>query len=276
MTLGGQDRDGNDQSNELSSLCIDATIALHIHQPALSVRWHTNVYDGLMAIKRCVCEKKLITWTQLHEALLNDFEEAEAIRQMLINSAPKFGNGIEKVDNLANEINAIHADFSWKQVDSRNGRYTCGVWPVTAHVGAGHWVAATPDGRHKGTPLVDGVGACQGVDVNGPTALLQSVANLNNIEHWPAGNVCNIKFSKSSISSDEGINNLMDLTTAYMELGGQQLQINVVDTETLRNAKAHPELYSDLIVRVAGYSAYFTQLSLDVQDEIIMRNEHKV
>jgi len=450
MTLGGQDKDGNDQSNELSSLCIDATIALHIHQPALSVRWHpnispdfwkrvhlaiseglglpalfnddvimpaliahgmspedavgygivgcveasipgkeqgvtagghinvakalelalndgksmitgrqigintgnpikfqsfddlwnayasqveylaglnilathiageqqklmghcplmssllddclknrsdlvfggtrynlpgiaiygpSNVYDSLIAIKLYVCEEKLITWVELHEMLLNDFQGSESIRQMLIHNAPKFGNGIEEVDSLANKVNAVHADFSWKQVDSRNGRYTCGVWPVTAHVGAGHWVAATPDGWHRGAPIVDGVGACQGMDRNGPTALLQSVAQLNNKEHWPAGNVCNIKFSKSSISSGDGISNLQDLTTTFMSLDGQQLQINVVDAETLRNAKAHPELYGDLIVRVAGYSAYFTQLGSDVQDEIIMRSEHTV
>jgi len=228
--------------------------------------------------RRCpafVCQDKRITWTKLHEALLNDFEGAETIRQMLI-GAPKFGNGIEEVDNLANEINAIHADFSWQQVDSRNGRYTCGVWPVTAHVGAGHWVAATPDGRHKGTPLVDGVGACQGRDRNGPTALLQSVSRLNHQEHWPAGNVCNIKFSQSSIGSSEGIDRLQALTTTFMNLGGQQLQINVVDAATLRDAKAQPQLYSDLIIRVAGYSAYFTQLASDVQDEIIMRSEHTV
>jgi len=196
--------------------------------PGIAIYGPSKVYDSLMAIKRCVCEEKLITWTELHEALLSDFEGVEPIRQMLMHGAPKFGNGIEEVDNLANEVNAIHADFSWKHVDSRNGRYTCGVWPVTAHVGAGHWVAATPDGRHRGAPLVDGVGACQGMDRNGPTALLQSVSGLDNIEHWPAGNVCNIKFSKSVIDSDEGIDRLQDLTTTFMNLDGQQLQINIV------------------------------------------------
>ncbi|MFC1716964.1 glycine radical domain-containing protein [Candidatus Poribacteria bacterium] len=180
------------------------------------------------------------------------------------------------MDELANKVNAVHADFCWKQVDSRNGRYTCGVWPVTGHVGAGRWTAATPDGRHKGDPLVDGVGACQGADRNGPTALLQSVARLNNVDHWPAGNTCNIKFSKSGISSADGVNRLQELTTTFMELGGQELQINVVDAATLRAAKADPEHHQDLIVRVAGFSAYFTQLGSDVQDEIITRNEHTV
>ena len=242
--------------------------------PGIAIYGPSNVYDGLMAIRRCVCEEKRLSWAELHQALLDNFEGHEAVRQMLAHSSPRFGNGIEAVDELANQVNAVHADFCWKQVDSRNGRYTCGVWPVNGHVSAGHWTAATPDGRHKGTPLVDGVGACQGADRNGPTALLQSVARLNNVEHWPAGNTCNIKFSKSSISSFDGVSRLGDLTTTFMKLGGQELQLNVVDAATLRAAKANPQLYQDLIVRVAGYSAYFTQLSLDVQDEIIMRNEH--
>ena len=92
-----------------------------------------------------------------------------------------------EVDELANRVNAVHADFCWKQVDSRNGRYTCGVWPVNGHVSAGHWTGATPDGRHAGAPLVDGVGACQGADRSGPTALLQSVARLDNVRALAGG-----------------------------------------------------------------------------------------
>jgi formate C-acetyltransferase len=122
-------------------------------------------------------------------------------------------------------------------------------------------------------PLVDGVGACQGADRNGPTALLHSVARLNNIEHWPAGNTCNIKFSAGSIHNGQGVNNLKNLTTTFMQLGGQELQINVVDAATLRAAIGNPQEYRDLIVRVAGYSAYFTQLSSEMQEEIISRTE---
>ena len=147
---------------------------------------------------------------------------------------------------------------------------------MTQHLAAGQWTAATPDGRHKSMPLVDGVGACQGADRNGPTALLQSVARLNNIEHWPAGNTCNIKFSAGSIHSGHGIDSLKNLTTTFMKLGGQELQINVVDAATLRAAKGDPEAYRDLIVRVAGYSAYFTQLSPEVQEEIISRTEQNL
>ncbi len=109
-----------------------------------------------------------------------------------------------------------------------------------------------------------------------PTALLRSVARLNNVAHWTAGNTCNIKFPKTLFGNEAGLQSLKDLITAYMELGGQQVQINVVDAETLRNAKAHPEQHEDLIVRVAGFSAYFTTLSPDVQDEIISRTEHSI
>jgi len=244
--------------------------------PGIAIYGPSNVYDGLMAIRKWVCEEKRLTWGELHRALLDDFEGHEAVRQMLARRAPRFGNGIEEVDALANRVNAVHAEFCWRQVDSRNGRYTCGVWPVNGHVHAGHWTGATPDGRRAGMPLVDGVGACQGADRSGPTALLQSVARLNNVEHWPAGNTCNVKFSASSVRSDKGVHRLRDLTTTFMDLGGQELQINVVDAVTLRAAQEDPAAYGDLIVRVAGYSAYFTELRRDVQDEIISRTEQKV
>ena len=244
--------------------------------PGIAIYGPSNVYDGLMAIRQCVCEEGRLTWAELRRALLDDFEGHEGVRQMLAHRAPRFGNGDERVDALARQVNAVHAEFCWKHVDSRDGRYTCGVWPVNGHVSAGHWTAATPDGRHRGAPLVDGVGACQGADRNGPTALLTSVARLDNVAHWPAGNTCNCKFSASSIHTGDGVDRLRDLTTTFMDLGGQELQINVVDAATLRAAQADPEAYADLIVRVAGYSAYFTQLDGDVQDEIISRTEQTV
>jgi formate C-acetyltransferase len=244
--------------------------------PGIGIFGPSNVCDGMTAIRRWVCEEKRLTWSELRQALLDDFKGHEPLRQLLAQRTPRFGNDIPEVDELINRINAVHAEFCWKQVDSRNGRYTCGVWPVNTHVHAGQWTAATPDGRHKGMPLVDGVGACQGADRNGPTALLQSVARLNNIEHWSAGNTCNIKFSAGSVRTEKGVEHLMSLTTTFMHLGGQELQINVVDAATLRSAQINPEAYHNLIVRVAGYSAYFTQLSPNVQDEIISRTEQAV
>jgi formate C-acetyltransferase len=244
--------------------------------PGVAIYGPSNVYDGLMAIRKWVCEEGRLTWGELQQALRDDFCGHESLRHMLARGTPRFGNGIAAVDAIANEVNAVHARFFWNQVDARNGRYTCGVWPVNGHIHSGHWVAATPDGRHAGAPLVDGVGACQGADRNGPTALLQSVARLNNIDHWPAGNTCNVKFSAQSVRSEAGVRSLRELTTTFMELGGQELQINVVDALTLRAAQAHPAEYGDLVVRVAGYSAYFTELERAVQDEIISRTEQTV
>ncbi len=234
------------------------------------------MYDGLAAIRRFVCEEKRVSWKELRRALQADFEGCEPLRRMLANGAPRWGNDRPEVDAIANRVNAVHADFCREHADPRNGRYTCGVWPVEGHVHSGRRTGATPDGRHAGTTLADGVGACHGADRSGPTALLRSVARLNNVEHWAAGNTCNIKFSRASISGPAAVERLRDLVGTYMRLGGQQLQVNVVDAETLRDAQAHPEQHEELIVRVAGFSAYFTRLAPDVQEEIILRTEQRL
>ena len=242
--------------------------------PGVAIFGPTNTCDGMSAIKKWVCDEKRLTWQELRSALLNDFKGREDLRLLLANRTPRFGNDLPEVDDLFNRINALHADFFWKQVDARNGRYTCGVWPVNSHLEAGRWTAATPDGRHSGMPLVDGVGACQGADRAGPTALLRSVAHIDNVKDWVAGNTCNIKLPASAVRSGDGVARMRDLVTAFMILGGQELQINVVDADTLKDAIKHPEKYSDLVVRVAGYSAYFTMLSPDIQMEILSRTEH--
>ncbi len=244
--------------------------------PGVAVYGATNACDGLMAIQRWVCEERRLSWKELQQALLDDFQGHATVRELLDRRTPRFGNGILEVDELANRVNAVHADYCWHHVDSRNGRYVCGVWPVNGHVHAGHWTGATPDGRRAGAPLVDGVGACQGADRNGPTALLHSVARLDNVFHWPAGNTCNVKFARRLFQSDLEIARLRELVTTFMQLGGQELQINIVDGATLRAAQADPSCYQELIVRVAGYSAYFIELSREVQDEIISRTEQAV
>ncbi len=244
--------------------------------PGVAIFGPSNTYDSMMAIKKWVCEEKKLTWKELQQVLIDDFKGHEDLRLLFAKKTPRFGNDIMEVDELGNRINALHADFFWNQVDSRNGRYTSGVWPVNSHVIAGHWTAATADGRHKGAPLVDGVGACQGADRNGPTALLKSVARLNNKEHWAGGNTCNIKFSATGINTGTGIRRMRDLVTTFMKLGGQELQINVIDAQVLSDAVKNPELYSNLLIRVAGYSAYFTSLDSDVQAEIISRMEQAV
>ncbi|MHB1357770.1 MAG: glycyl radical protein [Anaerolineae bacterium] len=244
--------------------------------PGVCIYGTTNVCDSMLAIQRLVCEEGALSWSDLRRALQTDYRDQEALRQMLAHGAPRFGNDLPEADDLANRINALHTAFCSKHVDARNGRFAVGVWPVEAHVDCGRWTGATPDGRHRSTPLVDGVGACQGADRHGPTALLRSVARLHTAVDYPAGSTCNIKFSASTVQSEEGAAHLGDLTTTFMRLGGQQLQVNVVDAATLRAAQLQPEAHNDLIVRVAGFSAYFVQLSRSVQEEIISRTEHGV
>ena len=236
----------------------------------------SNTCDSMMAIQKWIYDEGKLTWPELRKMLLANYKDNESTRLLLANKTPRYGNDLDEVDALHNRINALHADFLWKQVDSRNGRYTSGIWPVNGHVDSGHRTAATPDGRFSASPLVDGVGACQGADRHGPTALLKSVAKLNNIEHWPAGNTCNIRFPASVMQTAGEIERMRDLVTTFMELGGQELQINVVDAQVLEAAMANPESYRDLIVRVAGYSAYFTQLNRDVQLEVLSRTEQQM
>ena len=239
----------------------------------ISVFGSSNTADGLMALKKLVFEQKLYTMRQVVDALAADFEGDEEMRQRFLNQQTRFGNDVPEVDELVNTLCAIHANFAAVHPDARGGHFTCGIWPVNGQVNTGRHTGALPDGRHKGEPVVDGVGACQGRDLNGPTALLQSVARLNNVEHWAAGNTCNIKFSKTSVSSGNGLVCMENLVNVFMELGGQELQINVVDAQTLKDAQERPEAYADLVVRVAGYSAYFTTLDRAIQNEIISRTE---
>jgi len=242
----------------------------------VSIMGATNAVDSLMALKKLVFEQKKYTMAEVCAALEADFEGYEPMRRVFLDHAERFGNDVAEVDALANRVYAVHADFCALHPDPRGGRYTCGVWPAEGHVHSGTKVGASPDGRHAGVPLVDGVGACQGADRNGPTALLKSVARLNSVEHWAAGNTCNIKFSRLAAHAGGGLARMEGLVDTFMSLGGQELQINVVDGATLRAAQDHPEEYASLVVRVAGYSAYFTLLGRRVQDEVISRMEQAV
>ncbi|MCL2069186.1 MAG: glycyl radical protein, partial [Oscillospiraceae bacterium] len=242
----------------------------------VAVMGATNAVDCLMAMKKLVFEQKRFTMAEVAAAMEADFEGYEPMRQIFLNHDARFGNDIDEVDELANRVYKIHSDFSCAHPDPRGGHYTCGIWPVNGHINSGYKTGAAPDGRRACTPLADGVGACHGADKSGPTALLKSVAKLNNTEHWAAGNTCNIKFARASVNTGEGLRKMSLLAETFMELGGQELQINAADAAALREAQENPEEYANLVVRVAGYSAYFTTLSRDVQDEVISRTEQAV
>jgi len=157
--------------------------------------------------------------------------------------------------------------------NTKGGYYRINLLPTTCHVYFGSVTGATPDGRKSGTPLSEGISPVQGADRQGPTSVLKSASKLEHVR--TGGTLLNQKFTPSLLESEKGIDNLMHLIRSYFSLGGHHIQFNVVSAATLRDAQIHPELYRDLIVRVAGYSDYFNDLGKVLQDEIIARTEHQ-
>jgi pyruvate-formate lyase len=157
--------------------------------------------------------------------------------------------------------------------NTKGGTYRANFLPTTVHVYFGSVAGATPDGRHAGTPLSEGVSPVQGADRRGPTAVVRSVAKMDHVR--TGGTLLNQKFTPALLKDDEGLDRLVQLVRTYFKLDGHHIQFNVVDAATLRAAQRNPQQHRDLIVRVAGYSDYFCDLSATLQDEIIARTEHQ-
>ncbi|ABK62487.1 glycyl radical protein [Clostridium novyi] len=206
---------------------------------------------------------------------LGNYQGKESLRQMLINRAPKYGNDIDEVDNLAREAALIYCKEVEKYTNPRNGKFQPGLYPVSANVPMGAQTGATPDGRKAGEPLADGVSPVSGRDQNGPTAAVNSVAKL---DHAIASNgtLFNQKFHPSALQGEAGLRNLSALVRTFFENKGMHVQFNVVSREMLLDAQKNPEKYKSLVVRVAGYSAHFTSLDKSIQDDIIKRTEHQL
>jgi formate C-acetyltransferase len=237
--------------------------------------------DSLAAIKKLVYEEKKITPEQLWNALLEDFasEEGQRIQNMLINDAPKYGNDDDYVDNLVVEAYDTYIDEIQKYPNTRYGRGPiggiryAGTSSISANVGQGQGTMATPDGRNARTPLAEGCSPAHSMDVNGPTSVFKSVSKLKT-EKITGGVLLNQKVTPATLSTEENKEKLeMLIRTFFNRLHGYHVQYNVVDKETLLDAQAHPEKHKDLVVRVAGYSAFFNVLSKQTQDDIIGRTE---
>ena len=229
--------------------------------------------DSLTAIKCHVFEEKNLTMEQLLRSLKDNFEGHEKIRQMLWNKTPKYGNDDDYADTLLRaSSDALHRVVSGRK-NTKGGFYAVNYLSTTCHVYFGSVVGATPDGRRAWEPVSEGASPVQGADRHGPTAVIKSVAKMDQV--LAGGTLLNQKFSPSLLEGEEGIDNLAHLVRSYFKLDGHHIQLNVVTAETLRAAQANPEKYRDLIVRVAGYSDYFCDLNKSLQDEIIARTEHK-
>lgn len=241
-----------------------------------------NLGNSLVAVRRLVFEQGVMTQPQLAQALNNDFEglTGEQLRQRLINSAPKYGNDDDDVDLLLARAYQTYIDELKHYHNTRFGRgpiggtYYAGTSSISANVPFGAATMATPDGRKARTPLAEGASPASGTDRLGPTAVINSVGKLP-VAKILGGVLLNQKLNPSTLDNLRDRQKLMQMLRTFFEVHkGWHVQYNIVSRETLLDAKAHPDKYRDLVVRVAGYSAFFTALSPDAQDDIIARTEH--
>ena len=233
----------------------------------------SSVADSLAALDTLLFEQRAVDPEALDAALSNDFEPYESLRQMLVNRAPKFGNDSDRVDGIARSVGEHFCSEVLKYRNIRGGRFKPGLFSFTNFLPAGKNCGALPDGGKAHRPFANGVGPMHGMDRNGPTAMLRSGAKLNYLLS-PNANTLDLKLSASIAEDGARMDLLGELVRTYFEMGGMQLQLSMLSSEELRRAKIHPEAYPHLLVRVAGYSAFFASLSEDVQDEIIGRTEH--
>jgi pyruvate formate-lyase/glycerol dehydratase family glycyl radical enzyme len=232
-----------------------------------------TIADSLAAISYQVFDSKEITFEELLNALKADFAGHENLHQRLLNRTPKYGNDDDYADEIMKAVFRAYFSAIDGRPNTKGGCYRINLLPTTVHVYFGKAVGATPDGRKAGEPLSEGVSPVQGADRKGPTAVMKSVSKIDHVK--TGGTLLNQKFSPNLLADDEGLDRLAHLIRTYFRLDGHHVQFNVVSAETLREAQKHPEKYRDLMVRVAGYSDYFVDLSVELQNEIIRRTEHK-
>ena len=229
--------------------------------------------DAMTVLQYHVFDKKTLSMAALLAALQADFGGHENVRQLLLNKTPRYGNDDEIPDRLMVRLFESYFAAIDGRPNMRDGHYRINLLPTTCHIYFGSVIAATPDGRHAWQPLSEGVSPVQGADRHGPTAVLRSVAKMDHAR--TGGTLLNQKFSPQALRDEAGLDKLVQLIRSYFRLDGHHIQFNVVDAATLRLAQQHPEQHRDLIVRVAGYSDYFCDLSTALQDEIIARTEHQ-
>jgi formate C-acetyltransferase len=231
-----------------------------------------SVTDSLAAVKQQVFERGTLPLANLVKVLDADFQDQEPLRQRLLHKTPKYGND----DAAADDVMVRVFQFLFGAIDGRpngkGGAYRLEMLPTTCHVYFGQVCLASADGRRAGEPLSEGISPVQGADRCGPTAVLRSAGKMDHVK--TGGTLLNLKFTPSLLMGEEGIERLQHLVRTYFKMDGHHVQFNVVTAAKLREAQAHPASHRDLIVRVAGYSDYFCDLSSELQEEIIRRTEH--
>lgn len=234
-----------------------------------------DIADSLAAVKKFVFEEKAISMSDLMQALDDNFDGHETIRQMLLNGTRRYGNGDSYVDEIARKVLWVLRDECGRHKSYFGGNFQPGFGSVSGHWPFGAVLGAFPDGRKAGEPLANGIGPVLRQDQKGPTALLRTVGAMDNVK-LSGGSILNLKFPPEVVAGEEGLEILTAFLKTFVELGVWHCQFNIVDTATLRDAQRRPERHRDLLVRVAGYSAYFTGLPRELQDDIIARTAHRI
>ncbi len=263
------------------SLIINDCIEKGMDYNTGGARYNTNylqgvgigtITDSLSAIKYHVFDHKNISMDTLLAILADNFQGEQKIHQLLKKDTPRYGNDDDYADNIMRDVfNSFFQEVEGRP-NTKGGKYCINMLPTTCHIYFGSVIGATPDGRKAGEPLSEGISPVQGADRFGPTAVIKSAAKMDQIK--TGGTLLNQKFTPSLLEGEKGLTSLAHLIRAYFKLGGHHIQFNVMDTETLKAAQKNPEEYQNLIVRVAGYSDYFNNLSKTLQNEIINRTEH--
>jgi trans-4-hydroxy-L-proline dehydratase len=232
-----------------------------------------SITDTLASIRYNIYDNGKYRWEEVLKALETDFNGHEEMQHDMIYESPKYGNDDDYADSIAVEVFEIYYDAVNGRPSSRGGVHRINMLPTTCHVYFGSVTGATPDGRKAWKPLSEGISPSQGVDKNGPTSVIKSASKIDHLR--TGGTLLNQKFSPQFFEDENSYDCLTALIRSYFSLDGHHIQFNVVNAATLREARKHPELYRDLIVRVAGYSDYFNDLGDDLQEEIINRTEHE-
>ena len=231
-----------------------------------------SITDALSALKYHIFDRQTLSMAEMLLALEADFAGYERLRQMLLNHTPRFGNDDEYADRVMKLIFEAYFNAVDGRKNTKNGEYHINLLPTTVHIYFGSVTGAASDGRRSGQPLSEGISPVQGADRCGPTAVLNSAAKMDHVR--TGGTLLNQKFTPQLLKDEAGLEKLVQLIRSYFLMDGHHIQFNIVDAETLRAAQKNPDQYRDLIVRVAGYSDYFCDLSLELQEEIIHRTEH--
>ena len=230
-----------------------------------------TITDSLAVIKKQVFEEKAVTMEELLKACKADFAGHDEIFDLVYNHTPKYGNDDDYADDLLRDVAQALQDAIAGRRTPKGSRTVVEFLPTTCHVYFGQVMEATPNGRHAGVALPDGISPEKGADRNGPTAVIRSASKLDQLK--TGGALLNQKFTPKVIEGEKGVAHVAALIRSYFAMDGHHIQFNVIDKETLLDAQKHPEEYENLIVRVAGYSDYFNNLDRALQDEIINRTE---